>query len=211
MSKPFGAKIVSSSAVLIRTEDTNTSLSLSPVDGAVINTKSTKILFQEVNSGSAMEINFNGDQFLFTPSNNLVATGAQIINNGSGNMAQTMSTLTNAVTLDPAAANYPELTNADVLNLSVSSRLKVNPAVAGTTIHSIIFSSMPDKDGRDLYIQNIGTNPAQTLVLPTQSGSGTTGGKFLAPGDITIAPGGGALVSYDSSVLSGSWLIRVTS
>jgi hypothetical protein len=214
MSKPFLSKEVVERSVTVRTLDAASSV---VVDQGAANTVSiqtdstAKGILLANDANAAIQL-LGGDAFLFVPGGNLVETGSEIVENGTGLHQQTMLTVTNRVTLDPAAPSYAELSNASVSNLNVSSRLNVVPDASGTSIDSIVIDAgHPNVDGRELWIQNTGTDPAQTLTLVNQSGSGTAGGLLLCPngGDYAIPAGGGVSIMFDDSFgANGAWLVR---
>jgi hypothetical protein len=209
VSKPLAVKVMLSDSVTIRTTDNGSSVVLdqNAVQNTIIaatNATSKGILVKN-DPNVAIQL-LGGDMFIFDPGGNIISTGSEIIENASV-VQQSMLTSTVSRTLNPANATYNELNNTDVPGLNITSRLNVAPAALGTTINSIVVSPPnPNPDGREIWIQNIGANPAEILTLTNLSGAGTVGGLFRAPGDYIIPAGGGASIMFDSG--QNEWLVR---
>ncbi len=217
MSKPFLSESVQSpSSLLIQANGAGEKLTLSGNNSASIDavTDGAIILLEVPSLDNAVGIGDGGNIFVNAGADgNAVTTGSQVIANGSTTFqnasslgAQTMETLTNLATLDPAAPSYPALTDADSPAIRTASRFNVVPDAGGTTIDSL-FTNTANVDGRGIAVWNLGTSPGQTITLPNQSSSGTDGGKFFSDGDTTIQPGGGAKIQFDASVGPGFWRV----
>jgi hypothetical protein len=151
-----------------------------------------------------------GNAALSTSNGNLQLITSQLLMTGSGMVAQNMLTVNNSITVDPADPLYDELNTTGAPGINVISRVQLVPDVDGTTINSIITGS-PNPDGRVIWIHNLGTSLAQTLILANLAAAGTAGGLILAPGltDYVIPAGGGACIIFNGSQsnVDGTWLV----
>jgi hypothetical protein len=166
------------------------------------------VLVENPAVGSSLALGTGGNIFMFDFGGNVIIAGSQVLANGSGNMQQTMLTTEAVVTLAVANAVYNELTSNDVASLNTVSKLNIIPNAAGTIINSMFVLAGNQNPNRVLWIQNLGTAPAQTLTLSNRSVAGTDGGKFIAPGDFVIPAGGGVTVGFDGSIAPGFWMVR---
>lgn len=103
-----------------------------------------------------------------------------------------------------AATAYTALSEAQVTGILKAQHLDVQANAANTTIHSIVLVAQPN--GRMMLLGNTGA--AGNIVLPNNSGSGTSGWRFATPGSsYTIPPGGGAVILYDETITPGFWRV----
>lgn len=210
MAKPFAVKTITSESILLRTTDGNNTVLLDEnavQNGLVIKSVNKGVLFSG-NAGNTVAIQMlGGDMFLFNPGGNIIETASNLLDNGNDLQSQSMETITAKRSLLVADAVYNQLDNTDVGGINVVSRLNITPNAIGTIIHSIILNVGTDNiDGRYLWIQNIGTDPAQTITLTNQNPLGTVGGKFLGPGDYIIPAGGGCDICFDQD--TDAWQIK---
>lgn len=214
MSKSFAVKDVVSDKIVVHTSDSSAQLTLD--QGAIQNRVilETNLINRGVlirnDPSVAMQL-LGGNVFVFCPGGDVITTGSQVFEHGS-EVSQSLLTVEEVRTLNPAAAVYNELNNTIIGDLNVISRVDIVPDVAGTTINSIIIDmGQPNIDGREIWIQNLGTAAPQVLVLAHLSGAGTAGGLILGPGlvDYSIPAGGGVSIMFDAgATVDGLWLIR---
>lgn len=214
MSKSFAVKDLVSDKIVLHTTDASAKITLdqgAPQDRVIMETDLTSRGVLIRNDPNAAIQLLNGSAFVFCPGGNVITTASQIFEHAS-EVSQSLLTVEEAVTLDPAAPVYNELNSTDVGGLNVVSRLDIVPDAAGTTINSLVTNAgNPNIDGREIWIQNLGTAVPQVLILSHLSGAGTVGGLFLGPGlvDYSIPAGGGASLMFDASAaIGGLWLIR---
>lgn len=210
MSKPLVVKTMVSSRIEMRTTDGSGTVVLDqddPQNQVKIEASSfDKGILVRNDPNTALQL-LNGNIFVFTPNGNIEMTSSHSVDNAAVNSEQTLLTVTRRVTLDPADPVYDELNNSDVGSINISSRLNVAPDAAGTVVNSLVIDEgNPNPDGREIWVQNIGTDPGQTLTLTNQSPSGTVGGKFRSATDYVIGAGGGVGIMFDASV--NEWLVR---
>jgi len=212
MSKPFVVKTMVSDRIEMRTTDGSGSVVLDqddPQNPTKISTSSfDKGILIATDANTAVQL-LNGNIFVYTPNGNIVSTSSHSVDNSAVNNEQTLLTVTRRVTLDPADPLYDELNNSDVGAINISSRLNIVPDAAGTVVNSLVIDEgNANPDGREIWIQNTGTDPGQTLTLTNLSPSGTAGGKFRGPGDYVIEAGGGVSIMFDAGSGDGEWLVR---
>ena len=214
MSKPFVVKVLVEDRIVMRTTDSGSQVVLdqAAVDSTIeittnLFSKNIRMSTEPLPGGNEVKIG-GGNIFLTTGNGNVSSVAAQIIENGQ-QVRQTMLTVTNTGTLDPADPVYNELNETDIGGLQESNRIQIAPDAAGTSIHSIVLHvGDPNIDGRPLWIQNIGTNVLQTLTLVNQSGLVTVGGKFNGPGDYVIPAGGGVAIVFAAPPGLNAWLVQ---
>ncbi len=178
---------------------------LSPDDLFLVSSNGTLSL-QQIGNGESIELTVGGNIELTNGGGNISASASTVFLAGDAVMAQNMITPTVTAALNPADPDYPELTNSDVGLLATASWLTIVPDAGGTTIHSLFpRGSSNQNPPRVIWVQNVGS--AGDVILSNQSGSGTTGGLFLGPGDVTIPPGGGTCVKFDETL--EEWLVNV--
>jgi hypothetical protein len=216
MSKPFATKIVQNDVLTLQTTDgvsaqvvLDQTLPLGNFNVQIltdafnkgIRIKNDPLAFIEIEGGNAQINLANG---------NLAENTAQLFLLGAGNLDQNMLTVNNSITVSPANPVYNELNTGGAPGINVISRVNIVPDPLGTQINSIIAGS-PNRDGREIWFQNLGTAVGQTLTFGNLSGAGTAGGLILAPGlvNYVILPGGGASIMFDATAsVDGLWLIR---
>jgi hypothetical protein len=216
MSKPFATSIVQNDVLTLQTTDgvsaqviLDQTLPLGNFNVQIltdafnkgIRIKNDPLAFFEIEGGNAQINLANG---------NLAENTAQLFLLGAGNLDQNMLTVNNPITVSPANPLYNELNTTGAPGINVISRVNMVPDPLGTQINSIIIGS-PNRDGREIWFQNLGTAVGQTLTFGNLSGAGTAGGLILAPGlvDFVIPPGGGASLMFDATAsVDGLWLIR---
>ena len=210
MSKPFVVKTMVSDRIEMRTTDGSGTVVLDqddPQNHVRISTDSfSKGILVATDPNTAIQL-LNGNIFVFTPNGNVETTSSHSVENSAVNNEQTLLTVTRRVTLDPADPVYDELNNTDVGSINISSRLNIVPDASGTIVNSLIINvGDPNPDGREIWVQNLGTDPGQTLTLTNQSPSGTAGGKFRSAADYVIGSGGGVGIMFDQA--ADEWLVR---
>jgi len=214
MSKSFAVKDLVSDKIVAHTSDNSALITLdqgAPQNRLILETDLTArgVLLRN-DPNVAIQL-LNGDIFVFCPGGNVITTGSQVFDQGS-EVSQSLLTVSQVRTLDPAAPVYNELNDTIIGGLNIISRVDIVPDSLGTTIHSLVISTgNPNVDGREIWIQNLGTAVGQTLAFAHLSGVGTAGGRFLAPGlvDYVIPPGGGTSIMFDATTTpDGLWLIR---
>lgn len=220
MSKPLIASVVRSPSVEVTTDDGTQRLVLdqgAPDVGILARSLNKNVrISSDPADNVAVELVPDGSIFVFTPAGNAFVTASQILLDGDAQVRLTLLDVSRSVVLDPADPLYEEINNLFVPGLNVVSRLDIVPAAGGTTINSMIVDSgSPNPDGRQVWIQNLGTDPLQTLTLSYFSPTGTAGGLFSTPGGgigIVIPLGGGVSAMFDSNVSpDGAWVVRANS
>lgn len=212
MSKPLVVSDIVSPAINIHTTDNSGAVVLDQAEALNnIVTVRTNALAKNIRltNDSTVEVKLTGGDIFLTASNgNVSSSASQVLEFGAGFVFQTMLTVGNVGALNPANALYNELNNTDIPTLRVLSRVNINPAALGTTVNSLfIDAGNPNIDGREIWIQNIGTAAGQTLTLNNLSGAGTVGGLFRTPVPAFAIPaGGGVSIMFDSG--QNEWLVR---
>lgn len=165
--------------------------------------------------GQSLTMAQDGNLTISNPAGNATMTASQAFLVGTGNIflngvitsSQTQLGLANVVTLSSAATSYTTLSPTEVPGLNAASRLDIEANAAGTVVHSL-FMAAPNPDGRMLCIQNTAApGVGGSLTLVNKSASGTAGDRFLWVEDMVIPPGGGVIMTYDSTS-PGFWFIR---
>lgn len=208
MAKPLLAATVVSPSVTVRSSDSSASVLVDTATGVHVTTSGNGILVDIPSIGSFVELSAGGTLSAVNTNGNVqVIAGNSLVLRGF-HVEQTMLTLTDVATLDPAAAVYNELNNNDVAELITASRLNVAPPAGGTVINSMfVQQGNPNPDGRVFLIQN--TSSTDPVTLANLAAGGTDGGKFFGPGDYVIPGGpggGGAVVEFDED--GGVWFVR---
>jgi hypothetical protein len=214
MSKSFAVKDVVSDTLVVHTSDNSAKITLdqtAPQDRLIMETDLFNRGVRLQNDPNAVIQLLGGNIFVFCPNGNVITSASRVIDQGN-EVSQSLLTVEQVRTLDPAAPVYNELNNTNVGSLNIISRVDIVPDALGTTINSIILDvGQPNVDGREIWIQNLGTAAPQVLVLSHLSGAGTVGGLILGPGlvDFSIPAGGGASIMFDATAtIDGLWLIR---
>lgn len=214
MSKSFAVQDLVSDTIVAHTTDNSASITLTQSaveDRILIQTDLFSKGIRLRNDPTTTIQLLNRDLFLFATSGNSLTIASRIFDSAA-EVSQSLLTVAQVRTLNPAAAVYNEFNNISLPGLDIVSRVDIVPAALGTTINSIVTTAGGSNvDGREIWIQNIGTAAGQTLTLTHLSGAGTAGGLLLGPGlaDYVIPAGGGASIMFDENVtVDGLWLIR---
>lgn len=214
MSKSFAVKDVVSDTLVVHTTDNSAKITLdqtAPQDRLILETDLFNRGVRIQNDPNAVIQLLGGNIFVFCPNGNVITSASRVIDQGS-EVSQSLLTVEQVRTLDPAASVYAEFNNSSLGGLNIISRVDIVPDALGTTINSIILDvGQSNVDGREIWIQNLGTTAPQVLVLAHLSGVGTAGGLILGPGlvDFSIPAGGGASIMFDATAtVDGLWLIR---
>lgn len=159
------------------------------------------------------EVKLDGGNVFVTASNGNVGVSAGgSISETAAFTRQSMLVVTRTpTTVDPAAAVYNQFDNGSAPGIAQLSRINVVPDALGTTINSIVVNpGNPNQDGQEIWFQNLGSAPGQTLTLTNLSGAGTAGGLLRTSGvGYVVQPGGGVGIMFDETVTAdGAWLVR---
>jgi hypothetical protein len=214
MAKPFICKEMISPTISIHTPAFDGSILLDPTDvGSNVVQVKTNLFNKNIvlSNDPTAEIKLAGGNIFHTASNGNISDVA------SGTLSEVAAFTTQSslfvtrlpTTVSPAAAVYNQFDNTACPGVQELSRVNIVPAAGGTTINSIIVNpGNPNKDGQEIWFQNIG---ADNLTFTNLSGAGTVGGLIRTPGaSYVVIPGGGVSIMFDETVDSpnGQWLVR---
>lgn len=214
MSKSLAVKDLVSDAIVVHTTDNSARITLNQSavqDWILLETNLFSKGIRLRNDPTTTVQLLNRDLFLFATTGNALTIASRIFDQAP-EVNQSLLTVAQVRTLNPAAPVYNEFNNLILPGLDIISRVDIVPDALGTTINSIVTTTgNPNVDGREIWIQNLGTVGGQTLTLTHLSGAGTAGGLLLGPGlvNYVIPAGGGASIMFDATVtVDGLWLIR---
>lgn len=214
MSKPFICREMISDTVSIHTTAFDGSILLDPTDvGSNVVQIKTNLFSKNIllTNDPTAEIKLEGGNIFHTASNgNISDVAGGLISEVAAFTTQSSLFVTRLpTTVDPASAVYNQFDNTSCPGIAQLSRVNIVPAIGGTTINSIIVDpGNPNRDGQEIWFQNIGAN---TLTFTNLSGAGTVGGLIRTPGiSYIVLPGGGVSMMFDETVDSpnGQWLVR---
>lgn len=214
MSKPFICKEMLSDTVSIHTTSFDGSILLDPADiGSNIVQIKTNLFSKNIvlSNDPTAEIKLAGGNIFHTASNGNIsdAAGGTISEVAAFTTQSSLCVTRLPTTVDPAAVTYNQFDNVSCPGIQELSRINIVPAVGGTTINSIIVDpGNPNRDGQEIWFQNIGAN---NLTFTNQSGAGTVGGLIRTPGaSYIVLAGGGVSIMFDVTVdaPNGQWLVR---
>lgn len=214
MSKPFICKEMLSDTVSIHTTAFDGSILLDPTDvGSNIVQVKTNLFSKNIvlSNDPTAEIKLTGGNIFHTASNGNISdvAGGTISEVAPFTTQSSLFVTRLPTTVSPAAATYNQFDNGSAPGIQQLSRINIVPAGGGTTINSIIVDpGNPNRDGQEIWFQNIG---ADNLTFTNLSGAGTVGGLIRTPGaSYVVVPGGGVSMMFDSTVDSpnGQWLVR---
>lgn len=215
MSKPFVCKEMVSPAINIHTTDGSGAVGLdqNAISPAAVVRVSTNLFSKpiQITNDATVEIKLDGGNIFHTASNgNISDVASGTISEAAAFTTQSSLFVTRLpTTVSPAAATYNQFDNTSAPGIQELSRINIVPAAGGTTINSIIVNpGNPNRDGQEIWFQNIG---ADNLTFTNLSGAGTVGGLIRTAGaTYVVPPGGGVSLMFDETVdaPNGQWLVR---